>query len=324
MLHPCRGADATTYLNNINAMVASATQHGMKVQLVLTGVAAGWGVPRGCAAPYNTPTGVNPNIANYKAFVTKYVLHFNQLGVKRFSLWNEPNLASFLCPKVTTVTVPNDVDLVKCSSPTATAAKLFIKLYKAGYNVIQGLKKAKKISQDVKILFGEFAGFHPTFVNAALKGQKLKADGFSYHPYQYCSPPTTMKKTFPVATCKRLMSGMGWTKNAQTALQKWAKSGQLRTPKGGVVPLYLTEFGYHVQGKYAMPETYRSKWYPQALEFARKNRVQGFVMYQFGPSPVVNPPLWDTSILDVNLAPTATYISIWTWAKSRSYKVLPY
>jgi len=321
LLHSCRGADALAYLGQLRDMVVTAQRHGIRVQLVVAGVAASWGVPRGCHAPYTTPTGVKPNVAHYKTFVSNIVQFFNKLGVKRFSLWNEPNLASFLCS--TTTSSSSNVDSVKCKSSKAALAKLFVTLYKAGYGVIQSLKKSGKVSKDTRILFGELAGFDPSFVDLALKGQKIKADGFSYHPYQYCSNPTTKKKVFPVKTCHRLMHGTSWIPDAKSALSRWHKSGVLRTPGGGVVPLYLTEFGYHVQGPNRMPENIRSKWYPQALEFARKLGVKGFVLYQFQPSPVKTPPLWDTSILDGALNPKPSYRAIWNWAKSRKYKVQP-
>jgi hypothetical protein len=191
-------------------------------------------------------------------------------------------------------------------------------LYKSGYNIIRSLQKQKKIGP-VKIWIGEYAGFGGIgFTARMLKKSKLKADGFSWHPYQYCNPPSVKGKgKFIKGYCKRAMGGMGYVKDAQKALAKWAKSGRLTTPGGKKVPMYLTEFGYHRKAPSGIPEKYRAKWYPQALERSRKAGVKGFVLYQFYPQAQA----WDTSILQADGTPTPSFRRLHAWAKSRGYKV---
>jgi hypothetical protein len=113
------------------------------------------------------------------------------------------------------------------------------------------------------------------------------------------------------------MGGIGYAKDVQKQLKKWAKSGRLTTPKGKPVPMYLTEFGYHRKAPYGIPEKYRAKWYPKAMEWARKSGARGMVLYQFYPQAQA----WDTSVLEANGAPTPSYLKLWKWAQSRGYKV---
>jgi len=324
MIHPCRGGEALRYLNALNRIVAEAKARGLKMQMVLTGVAANWGVPRGCAAPYTKPTGSKPSIKGWSAYVKKWVTYFAAKGVRRFSMWNEPNHPSFLCAGAVVAPKDGDVDHARCQAKEADNVKLYQKVYKAGWDAVQQLKKAKKVPKSVKVWIGEFAGHGLDFLTPLLKGKKFKADGFSYHPYQYCSPPATKKSNFPVATCKRKMGGISWIPDVAKALKAAAKKGSLRTPGKKTVPLFLTEFGYHRQGRNALPENVRAKWYPQALAFAKKNKVKGFTLYQIVPSPVRTPSLWDTSLLQPDLNASPSFRAIHAWAKKSGYKTKPF
>jgi len=279
-------------------------------------VAASWGAACGAS------TG-NPDIAYYKQFIAQYFQFFYKLGVRRFSLWNEPNLASFLCAGTATST--SDVDKSTCTASANANAMKFLQLYREGSKVIRTLQKKNKWRK-VQIILGEFAGHGGVrFLERLLKKTKLKADGFSWHPYQYCNPPSVKGGgKYIKGHCRRAMGGMGWLGEAQKALKKWAKSKRLTTPSGKRVPMYLTEFGYHRKapaGKpkkpYGIPESYRAKWYKLALERARKAGVKGFVLYQFYPRPQE----WDTSLLHSNGKYTKSFRGIHAWAKSRGYKV---
>jgi hypothetical protein len=287
-----------------------ATANGLKVQITLTGVAANWGNACGKS------TGSNPSVEYWKTFVAKYVQFFYARGARRFSLWNEPNLPSFLCAG-NTVT-GKDVDHSKCSTSPAKNAALYYRLYSSGYKVIRTMQKQGVIGRDAKIWIGEYAGAGGvSFTSRMLKKYKIKADGFSWHPYQYCTPPTTKGKSFVKGLCRRAMGGIGYVRDVKRQLTKWAKAGRLTTPKGKPVPMYLTEFGYHRKGAYGIPEKYRASWYPKALEFARKAGVKGFVLYQFYPQAQA----WDTSVLEANGKPTPSFLKLWKWAQKRKYKV---
>jgi hypothetical protein len=94
-LHPCRGAEADQSRLQYERLVNEARQRGIKVQLVLTGVADGWGVPMRNGTPCARATGISPSVSEYRAFVSKWVPHFNRMGVKRFSLWVRPLVVIF-------------------------------------------------------------------------------------------------------------------------------------------------------------------------------------------------------------------------------------
>jgi len=332
MLHPCRGADAFTYLLQLTRLVAEAKARKMKVQLVLTGVAANWGVPRGCVGSF-LPTGERPDLKNYATFVKNIVSFFAAKGrdVRRFSLWNEPNHPSFLCNGKVVPPPDGNIDKSKCNAPKNTSASLLVKLYKTGYNVVQKLKANGTISKNVKIFFGELAGADLEFIDEVFKNNKLKADGFSFHPYQYCTPPEI--KTVPKnAPCKRAMKGISYIPDVQTKLDKLHKSGHFTTPTGGRVPLYLTEFGYfqrcnktNAEKKlgmcvFGLTASLRALWYPRALQFAAKHGAKGFVLYQFLQSPDGS---WNTALLGKNLGSTPAYCSTYAWAKNNNYAVAP-
>jgi hypothetical protein len=325
MVHPCRGAEALSYINQIETMIASAKRRGMKVQLVLTGVSSQWGKPRGCD-PNLQPTGVNPDPKKWEGFVSHWVQHFVRKGVRRFAVWNEPNHPGFLCAGKVVPPANGDIDRSRCVAPKAKNAALFAKIYAAGYKVISKLRKTGKIPKNTKVWFGELAGADIPFVDAVLKRGKVRADAFSFHPYQYCTPPNTKKAKYVTPGCRRTMKGISYTPDVQKALRQWGKSGRMTLVKGkGKVPLYLTEFGYWPPGSklsYGLPEAIRSKWWKMALSFAEKNKVKGFVIYQFRQSGPGSP--WDTSVLNQDLQATGPYKAIHQWAQQRGYKVGKY
>jgi hypothetical protein len=328
MAHPCRGGEALRYINQVNQLVADAKRRGMKIHMTLTGVAAAWGVPRGCVGKQYRPTGANPSIKAVTKFINHYVKYYSDQGVHIFSLWNEPNLASFLCAKAVKTAADGNVDHSKCSASMAANAKLYAKIWKAGINVVNNLKKGGKIPKSTKVLFGEFAGADLKFLDEFVKHASVKASGFSYHPYQYCNDPRFKNKKFH--GCKRQMKGMSWIPAVQAALKKHAHSGKLTIGKKGSktpLPLHLTEFGYFQRcpasfGKegmcgYGQPENIRSKWYPLALSFAQKHNVKSFVLYQLLASP---PKTWNTALCDTGLHATPAYKAIWNYLKLKGYK----
>jgi len=318
LIHPCRGAVANEEVASLDRLILEAKANGMIVQMLFTGVAAEWGLPRGCTG--FRPTGANPNVAEYKAIVAKYVQRFAKLGVRRFSTWNEPNHPGFLCVKASKSSSDGDIDNTKCDGTKLQNYMMYAKLHRAAYAVIQKLKKQKKISSKVQVWFGEFAGSGKMGAEEIFKKGKIIADAYAFHPYQYCTPPNTYaKKYIPGSTCRKSSrGGMASAQDTQDFIGKWFKKGRFVTSKGKRPPLYLTEFGYHVTGKSAIPENYRVKWYPMAMSVAKKAGARGMVLYQMFPS---GPGRWDTSILLSNGKPSATYNALRAWAIKNKYKV---
>jgi len=321
-LHPCRGSEALDSLNRYIHIANGAKARKMRMQFVITGVAASWGAPQLANVPCGRPPGLNPTTGELAIFINKYVPLFAKKqygGVRRFSIWNEPNLGSFLCAG-TGVTSGANIDASKCKgSSLKRQATLYRKLYQAAWSKIVDLKKAKKISKKVRIFIGELAGAHAgaKFMSMVLrKGKPLTAHAFALHPYQYCTDPA--KKSFKFTTsCKRKMSGgIAWTRSYKKLLSSWAKNKMLRSPGSKTVNLFLTEFGYHKTGPFAIPEALRVKWYPKAMNVARAQGAGQMTIYQLWPSAA---GAWDTGLLTPEGQPLPSFIALQQWARKNGY-----
>jgi hypothetical protein len=306
-LDPCLGEPVVAQNAALyDRLVSEATAAGFKLQMLITGVAASWG------DVCNHSSGTNPNISNYQTFVATWVPFFYSRGVRRFSLWNEPNLKGFLCAQ-------SDPNSGSCNSSASVNVALWLKLYQVGTAVIRALQQNGTIGQ-IELFFGEYAGFDGVEFTDRLWNltDSLTADGFSWHPYQFCNPPSVRGPgKFLPGYCQRAMQGMGYIYDLQGHLDLWANEKKLLTPQGQRVPMYGTEFGYQRSPPDGIPEEYRAQWYVQALEIARVAGAKGFVLYQFYPAG----QSWDTSLLESDGSPTPSLIAIQAWAKAHGYNV---
>jgi hypothetical protein len=303
------------------SFVRGAVAQGFNVHLTLTGVASSWGKPTTFGGNCGTANGIAPKAKWFAEFVRTWIPHFYDLGARRFSLWNEPNHPAFLCTKPPVVKPGGDIDKAKCACTIQEKARLFTKLYKAGYSQVKKLRKEGKLAGAV-ILAGELSSGSdvPGFIKA-LKG--IEADGFALHPYQYCTSPTTKKAQYwPGSTCKHLSgagAGMAWL----SAVKKHLRANKaIRTPAGHTPPLYLTEFGYHRRTSNAAPEEARCKWIVEAMEVAKKNGVKSMLLYHLQSS--ANPATtWDTGLIDANAQPYCSFIELQKWMTANGYKTQP-
>jgi len=329
---PCRKEEMQSKREELERVIAGA--HGaspkITIQLTLGAIAAKQGRPSYHGAPCpEVPKahGIAPNPKDFGAFVAREVKHWYDRGVRRFSLWNEPNLNFFLCAgDAREVQTDFMEDQVKCFNATEKkAAKLYYNLYRSGYGAIKGLQKAKAIGNDIQIVFGEIAAAHHgiKFVDAVLKHGKLKADSIAIHPYQFCTDPTSKKRPGKNAPCKRWMpGGMGWINDWNKAVAKWAKSGRLRTVAGKKPSVLLTEFGYLISPPPAnIPENFRAKWYPKAMDLAKKAKVKQMLI--FGLHAANNPAVWDSGIINGDSTPLPSFCALRKWAAKNGYKQIP-
>jgi len=302
-LDPCN-TEYAQWQTLYETLIQEATAAGLKVQLVFSGVAdPTWGKP----CPTKPPSGLAPSIPNWQAFLQQWLPHFYQLGVRRFSLWNEPNNQDFL--------------RTSGSNSAAALGKYYRKIAVAGLATIAALQKSRAVGPDIQVLLGEMADMDFTFMNALFNGPKLVADGFSFHPYQFCQNPATDKFLGAAAPkCKSHMPGISAIGPTQTQLKELHIKGKFATRKRGIVPLYLTEFGYMRTSGNAIPETVRAKWYPLALTAALKHGAKGMNLYQLYPSP---PGTWDTSLLEASGSPSPSYTAVWNWAEKHGYATEP-
>ena len=282
-----RPARVTYRLTSFDRLVREARSHGVKVQMTLSLSAPAW------ATSTHRIGKTNPDPKLFAAFAGDMARHFKG-KVGRFSVMNEPNLAAWL-------------------KPVKTSAAQYRTIYPLAYSAI------KRASPPAKVFFGETAPFIRTadagtqplpWIAAVLRGARLKTDGVAHHPYSFkVSPlkPWPAKGSVSIGSLGHLVS----------ALRLYAKSGQLRTPGGGVPGIYLTEHGYLVNGPRApasrttqsLPATTRARYWTQSLNIARRTPgVRELLSYQLLPSQPG--ATWDTSILDDTGAPTLPFTAI--------------
>jgi Cellulase (glycosyl hydrolase family 5) len=276
-------ADPGYNWGNFDSLVNQAAAQGIKVQLTLTGPAPAW-------ATGNHRIGVvNPNAAKFARFAADVAAHFKG-RVDRYGIWNEPNWKSWL-------------------EPHNKSPRIYRNLYKGAYAAI------KRADPSAKVLIGETspqargrAGTAPlTWLRAMVGNSHLKADGYAHHPYDYRNSPHRVSGTRNDVT----IASLGRLTHELSAL---ARKHRLSTPRGGALPVYLTEYGYLVHGRFALNEKKAAKYLAQAFSIALHNpHVKS--MLQYG---LVSPPLsvnWDSSLIAANGHARRLYYSLQSWVK---------
>jgi hypothetical protein len=245
-----------------DSLVDQAAGWGMKVHFTLMGTPKFYD-----RAASRRVSWSNPSAGRTAVFARDVSRHFKG-RVARYSIWNEPNLSYFL-------------------EPQSRAPRLYRNLYRAAY---QAIKAADPAAQ---VLYGELysgnlngkGGTAPlTFLSKATGG--LRADGFAYHPFQFNLGPYQLSKRYvALSSVSRLRS----------ALRSQARRGRLRTPSGGTLPIYFTEFGYQVKGSWVLkPESKRANWTVAAFQLAKRSGVRSMLYYHLVRSYSRR---WDTGIV---------------------------
>ena len=150
------------------------------------------------------------------------------------------------------------------------------------------------------------AGTAPlSWLRAMVGHSRLKADGYAHHPYDYRNSPRRVsggKNDVTIASLGRLTK----------ALSRLAHKRLLRTPRGGALPVYLTEYGYLVHGRFAMNPQRAAKYLAQAFSIALHNgRVKSMLQYGLvSPPQTVN---WDSSLIATNGQARPMFYSLKSW-----------
>jgi hypothetical protein len=267
-------------------VVNHAAAYGIRVQMALTGPAPRW------AAGHKNGV-YKPKASRFAGFARATAAHF-QGRVSRYSIWNEPNHPGWLQPR-------------------RSAARLYRSLYSAGY---RGVKSKDPGAQ---VLFGELAPYgrrggssaespmiflrKATCSNARFTRRRckaLRADGFAHHPYDFVRPPHRRNPDRNGVT----MANLG---RLTKALSRLRRTRALRTPSGGVLPLYLTEFGYLRQGRKRLSERKRASYLVRAYKIARRNsKVQQMTHYLL-VTPGSRWSFFDTSLMNRGGSPYRSY-----------------
>ena len=246
----------------IDELIDRAAANGIRIHLSLTGPAPRWANAKRAGT---TKAWYKPNAAQFGEFARVAATHFKG-RVDRYSIWNEPNWKTWL-------------------GPLKSAPALYRAMYVRAYSAI------KKVDRRAQVLIGETSPYgRPGLSTSPLaflrkvacvnsnyrrvgKCPKLKADGYAHHPYDFLHAPNY---EYPGADNVTI----GTLSRLTRALDRLRRSGALRTPRGGRMPLYLTEYGYFASGKRALPAKTRSRYLKQAYSIALRNgRVKSQMQY---------------------------------------------
>jgi hypothetical protein len=268
-----------------DSIVDAAAGYGIKVQMTIAGPAPAWA--NGKHRPGLHEGAYKPNARLYGQFVHDVALHFRG-RVDRYSIWNEPNWPGWL-------------------APYKSGPRIYASLYRAGWIAV------KSVDPSAKVLFGELApqehrgrSFGPlTFLRKATRHAHFKADGLAHHPYAFGVSPTSRAGGRGDVT-------MGTLDRLTHLLHLLARSGKLRTPQGGSLPVYLTEFGYFARGPRALRARRRAAYLRKGFQIALHNpSVREMTQYT-----LVAPPKrteWDTSLVSQGGTPSSVFKTLSSW-----------
>jgi hypothetical protein len=270
-----------------DSIVDAAAAYGIKVQMTVSGPAPAWANGKHRADIH--AGAYKPNARLFGQFVHDVAEHFKG-RVDRYSIWNEPNWPGWL-------------------APWKSAPRLYAGLYRAGYAAV------KSADPNAKVLFGELApqgrrgkSLAPlAFLRQVTRHSSFKADGFAHHPYAFTVSPTSRAGGKDDAT-------MGTLGRLTNMLHKLARSHRLRTPQGGSLPVYLTEFGYFARGPRALRAGRRAAYLRKGFQMALHNpSVREMTQYT-----LVAPPKrtdWDTSLVSRTGTPSSVFSSLSAWTR---------
>ncbi len=288
----------------IDQLIDRAAANGIRIHLSLTGPAPRWANSK---RANTNKAWYKPNTRYFGEFASVAAEHFAG-RVDRYSIWNEPNWKTWL-------------------GPLKSGPGLYRSMYVRGYNAI------KKADPRAQVLIGETSPYgRPGLSTAPLaflrkvacvnsnyrrvsKCPKLKADGYAHHPYDFLHSPAFQypgSDNVTIGTLSRLTR----------ALDRLRRSGALRTPRGGRMPLYLTEYGYFASGKRALPTRTRSRYLKQAYSLALRNgRVKSQLQYLMLTLPRGSGSTFNTGIVGRTGKRLPQYNALRSWYRGNRGRV---
>lgn len=252
----------TVRLERVVKLVEAAQKNGLQVQMTLSGE----------TAPFTGMQGANPDKAAYSLFVKRMVDKFVAKGVRRYSVWNEPNLPEWLIAtglakatelalaiqqcralvaeleglKRQAMQLPEDLALSALVTQRQTDMKDALDRLKKYHDLRESARCYARLHKGVQsilkdancqLLFGELSSRSAAqFLKYFGPSKKYRAHGLSLHPYQYTTDPSVPDGAFS--------GGVGSLDRIREILHLDLR-GSLQHPQGKRVGLYLTEFGYH-------------------------------------------------------------------------------
>jgi len=297
-------AEINYNFTQIDSLIDRAAANGIRVHLSLTGPAPRWANARRADQP---KAWYKPNARQFGEFATVVAEHFRG-RVDRYSVWNEPNWRTWLGP-----------------------LKAAPAIYRAMY--VRAYKAIKKADPRVAVLIGETSPYgrrglstsplaflrKVTCVNSSYRRvgrcPKLKADGYAHHPYDFNHAPNFQ---YPGADNVTI----GTLSRLTRALDRLKRSGALRRPRGGRMPLYLTEYGYFASGRRALPARTRSRYLKQAYSIALRNgRVKSQLQYLMMTLPRRSQSTFNTGLVTSRGKRLPQYNALRSWYRGNRGRV---
>lgn len=295
--HRVERPDGSYDFSDAESLVDAARAEGFEVQLGLI-------PPAPASATGDGKVGVlRPEPERFAAFARATAERFRG-RVRRWSIWNEPNLVNWL-------------------APAAEMPELYRRLYVAGHDAI------KSVSPDAQVLIGETApyvrrgdGVAPlAFLRRLVRAGPLEADGYAHHSYDFEAPP---ERDYPGDDNVTL----GSIERLAAALDRLAASGALRDRRGRALDIWVTEFGYLQRTPRAQPPERRADYVRRAFELAARHhpRVRQLLQYLLVAPPEDLPGgRFDTAVLGRDGSPTPAFHALAAWAREavRERRAMP-
>ena len=295
--HQVERPDGTYDFHEAESLVDAARAEGFQVQLGLI-------PPAPASATGDGRVGVfRPDPARFGAFARAAAERFRG-RVRRWSVWNEPNLVNWL-------------------QPVAEMPARYRALYGVAWRAI------KSVSPFAQVLIGETApyvrrgnGIAPlSFLRRVTEGEALVADGYAHHSYDFEAPP---ERPYPGGDNVTL----GSIDRLVRALHRAAAAGELRDPRGRPLDVWVTEFGYLQRTSRAQPPQRRADYVRRGFELAASHypRVRQLLQYLLVAPPEGYPGgRFDTALLERDGSKTPSFDALAAWSREavREGRALP-
>ena len=267
---PLNGSDPAYHLSDLDALVRTAPRYNLSLLITISGTPP-WA--NGGQTPNVPPTNLNTLTQFAQMLASRYSgTKVGYPAVRRWSVWNEPNLQLFLKPTYNAA-----------GKPAAPAE--YVKLYLAAYKGIKAGNPSalvaagetsnrghqKPTATSISLAPATFAH------DVALIDPKLPMAAWAEHPYPSNIPPTpTQKVLYPNVSLTNI-------DKFGADLQKWFHK---------FVPIWVTEWAEQTKPQYALGVSYaqQAKDVKTALKLAAASKyTQMFIWFVFRdgqPSPL--------------------------------------
>ncbi len=279
--NPLNGNDPAYHLSDVDALVRSAQQYGFEVLMTIAQTPK-WA--NGGKTPNYPPTNMGTLTQFSRMLATRYNGSKPGVGtVRRFSVWNEPNLGLFLAPQFS-------------KSGKIVSPATYAKLYAAAYSGIKkgnpsALVAAGETSNRGKNRptgnVGNDSVAPATFARMlSVVNPKLKFDAWATHPYPTSYTLGPVQRVAYPNVAFTTMTRFG------ADLAKW-----FHRP----IPIWITEYGEQTKPQYPFGGVSYAKQaadVKSALQLASQNQyVQMFVWFIFRDS---NGQTWFSGVVAKN------------------------